>query len=652
MAVRGICLPGRGRRGRLDRPAREPARTSTRCRSRPGTSWTSSATGAAWAPPRPLLDEHGHDARLPVPLQLVREADLGPALRGSQRPRTSPPSSPGCGPRTPGPHLVRRRHLRAAARLDGGVRRRRPGRRRRHPVQVPEPGGPPAPRRRGRGAAPRPAARWSGWAPSRAAQKILDAMEKGTQVEQIVEAARTPAGGRHQGRLLPPVRLPGRGPRGHRGDAPAGPSLQSPTTSASRCRTRCPARGFYERVRAELGEQAELGRLRTTWRCCTAARTRPASTGASTAWCTRSSGCAGRREPLRPARTWRVPFAGCRRESGSARARDAADAAVRPARPRGDAADRAARRRGPVDRHDRERREEGRTRRDPRGRLAAPRVRGPSRDHRRRVLANRRAIRRVRRGPPAPDADATQGLRPRRARRPARLANPRAQRRDRHGRGRPGPAGLPRPRHRHRPGHAGPARREGRPPRARGSDLRAAALVPRSRRGRWRPVRRRVLEPGRTELHREISGRSSRDLPGVLLPGGVGDVGPHAADLPLGAGPRVHRASSGSRSGGSRAAARVPTSRAATSTSTTSRPVGSSAAFGPDCELLSIEGLSVITPTAESKNLARRHPRPLPRRCAGSTTGSRTRAPFRGWGDFFMLSMRYSPRAAPLGPVA
>ena len=32
-------------------------------------------------PARPLLHEHGHDARVPVPLQLVRQADLGPALR-------------------------------------------------------------------------------------------------------------------------------------------------------------------------------------------------------------------------------------------------------------------------------------------------------------------------------------------------------------------------------------------------------------------------------------------------------------------------------------------------------------------------------------------------------------------------------------------
>ena len=50
---------------------------------------------AVWSAPRLLLDEHGHDARLPVPLQLVRQADLGPALQRRAAPRTSPPSSPG-----------------------------------------------------------------------------------------------------------------------------------------------------------------------------------------------------------------------------------------------------------------------------------------------------------------------------------------------------------------------------------------------------------------------------------------------------------------------------------------------------------------------------------------------------------------------------
>ena len=68
--------------------------------------------------PRLLLDEHGHHARLPVPLQLVRQADLGPALQRPQRRRTWSPRWPGCKRALPArPHLVRRRHLRPQARL-------------------------------------------------------------------------------------------------------------------------------------------------------------------------------------------------------------------------------------------------------------------------------------------------------------------------------------------------------------------------------------------------------------------------------------------------------------------------------------------------------------------------------------------------------
>lgn len=63
------------------------------------------------------------------------------------------------------------------------------------------------------------------------------------------------------------------------------------------------------------------------------------------------------------------------------------------------------------------------------------------------------------------------------------------------------------------------------------------------------------------------------------------------------------------------------------------------AAFGEGYEVLAIEGLSVITPTAESKGLALRHPTAygvlawLDDRLA-------PRAPFRGWGDFFIVSLR------------
>ncbi len=53
------------------------------------------------------------------------------------------------------------------------------------------------------------------------AQKVLDAMEKGTRVEQIVEAAAPAAGGGHPLWLLPAVRLPGRGAPRDRGDPAA-----------------------------------------------------------------------------------------------------------------------------------------------------------------------------------------------------------------------------------------------------------------------------------------------------------------------------------------------------------------------------------------------------------------------------------------------
>jgi len=67
-------------------------------------------------------------------------------------------------------------------------------------------------------------------------------------------------------------------------------------------------------------------------------------------------------------------------------------------------------------------------------------------------------------------------------------------------------------------------------------------------------------------------------------------------------------------------------------------------AFGPGYEVLAIEGLSVMTPTAESRNLARHH---------RTTYGALSwlddrlahRAPFSGWGDFFIISVRR--RAAP-----
>jgi ubiquinone/menaquinone biosynthesis C-methylase UbiE len=67
------------------------------------------------------------------------------------------------------------------------------------------------------------------------------------------------------------------------------------------------------------------------------------------------------------------------------------------------------------------------------------------------------------------------------------------------------------------------------------------------------------------------------------------------------------------------------------------------AAFGDHFRLLSIEGLSVITPTAESKNLAKRHPR-VYSALAWLDDRLAPRWPWRGWGDFFIISLRYDPR--------
>jgi SAM-dependent methyltransferase len=62
--------------------------------------------------------------------------------------------------------------------------------------------------------------------------------------------------------------------------------------------------------------------------------------------------------------------------------------------------------------------------------------------------------------------------------------------------------------------------------------------------------------------------------------------------------------------------------------------------FGPDYDCLAIEGLSVITPTAESKNFAKRFPR-LYRTLAWLDDRLARQAPWRGWGDFFMITLRH-----------
>jgi ubiquinone/menaquinone biosynthesis C-methylase UbiE len=62
--------------------------------------------------------------------------------------------------------------------------------------------------------------------------------------------------------------------------------------------------------------------------------------------------------------------------------------------------------------------------------------------------------------------------------------------------------------------------------------------------------------------------------------------------------------------------------------------------FGDDFELLALEGLSVITPTAESKNFAKLHPR-VYRALSWLDDTLSPHWPWNGWGDFYMLTMRY-----------
>jgi ubiquinone/menaquinone biosynthesis C-methylase UbiE len=65
--------------------------------------------------------------------------------------------------------------------------------------------------------------------------------------------------------------------------------------------------------------------------------------------------------------------------------------------------------------------------------------------------------------------------------------------------------------------------------------------------------------------------------------------------------------------------------------------------FGKDFELLALEGLSVITPTAESKNFAKRYPR-LYRVLSWLDDTLSPHWPWYGWGDFYILTMRFIAR--------
>jgi len=64
--------------------------------------------------------------------------------------------------------------------------------------------------------------------------------------------------------------------------------------------------------------------------------------------------------------------------------------------------------------------------------------------------------------------------------------------------------------------------------------------------------------------------------------------------------------------------------------------------FGPQFRPLRLEGLAVITPTAESKGLAVRHPR-LYSALSFMDDRLAPHRPWSGFGDFFILSLRYRP---------
>lgn len=68
-------------------------------------------------------------------------------------------------------------------------------------------------------------------------------------------------------------------------------------------------------------------------------------------------------------------------------------------------------------------------------------------------------------------------------------------------------------------------------------------------------------------------------------------------------------------------------------------------AFGPDFRMRRLEGLSIFAPPADRKQFAHRFPR-LYRALASLDERLCFRWPFRAWGDFFIISLRYEPRAA------
>ena len=121
-------------------------------------------------------------------------------------------------------------------------------------------------------------------------QRILDAMEKGTRVEQIVDGDAAAARRRHRGRLLPAVRLSRRDARRHRSHAARWCATARRTTSACRCRIRCRARTFYRARAGAAWPEAELGRLERPGDDVPRDLRARISTARCMRWCTPSSG--------------------------------------------------------------------------------------------------------------------------------------------------------------------------------------------------------------------------------------------------------------------------------------------------------------------------------------------------------------------------
>jgi len=65
--------------------------------------------------------------------------------------------------------------------------------------------------------------------------------------------------------------------------------------------------------------------------------------------------------------------------------------------------------------------------------------------------------------------------------------------------------------------------------------------------------------------------------------------------------------------------------------------------FGHEYDCVAIEGLSVITPTAEGKKFVQQFPR-LYRTLCWLDDRLAPHYPWRGWGDFFIITLRYQPK--------